>query len=122
MILLEPLRDKNILIITPQGPLEGADFRVIAKAVDPVVISKGKVTGLMIKVKSFPGWRNLTAFLAHLRFVAGYHRRIERIAVVTSSRILKVIPGIAGYLVHPEIRSFGLNQEEQALSWLETGR
>ena len=29
--------------MTPQGPLERADFETIAKAVNPVIISKGKV-------------------------------------------------------------------------------
>ncbi|RCW78518.1 STAS/SEC14 domain-containing protein [Phyllobacterium bourgognense] len=122
MILLEPLRDQNILVITPQGPLEQADFETIAKAVDPVIISKGKVTGLMIRMKSFPGWRNFAAFAAHLKFVAHHHRSIECIAVVTSGGLLKIISGIAGYFVHPKIRLFGFNQREQALSWLETGR
>ena len=122
MILLEHLREQNILIITPQGPLEEADFQAIAKEVDPAIISKGKVAGLMINMKSFPGWRNFTAFRAHLRFVANHQRAIERIAVVTNSRFLKIIPGIAGYFVHPEIRLFGFEQKEQALSWLETGR
>jgi tRNA U38,U39,U40 pseudouridine synthase TruA len=122
MILLEPLRNQNILVITPQGPLEKADFDTIAKEVDPVIASKGKVSGLMINMKSFPGWRNFAAFAAHLKFVADHHRGIERIAVVTNGRLLKIIPRIAGYFVHPEIRLFGLNQKEQALSWLETGR
>jgi hypothetical protein len=122
MILLEPLRDQDILVITPQGPLEQADFETIAKKVDPVIISKGKVTGLMINMKSFPGWRNYAAFAAHVKFVADHHRGIERIAVVTDSGLLKIIPRIAGYFVYPEIRVFGFKQEEQALSWLETGR
>lgn len=122
MILLEHLRDQDILVITPQGPLEQSDFETIAKTVDSVVISKGNLTGLMINMQSFPGWRNLAAFAAHVKFVTGHHRRIERIAAVTNSRFLRIIPGIAGYLLHPEIRSFDLNQKKQALSWLETGR
>lgn len=122
MILLEPQHDKNILIITPQGPLEQADFEKIAKEIDPVIASMGKVAGLMIHMRSFPGWRNYAAFAAHLKFVANHHRRIERIAVVTDSSLLKVLPRVAGYFVHPEIRHFGLDQEKQALSWLGTGQ
>ena len=118
MIFLEPLRDQNILVITPQGPLEQADFETIAKEVGSVMVSKGKVTGLMINIKSFPGWRNFSAFAAHLKFVAHHHREIERIAVVTNSRLLKIIPRLAGYFVHPEIRLFSFEQKEQALSWL----
>ena len=64
----------------------------------------------------------LHGFYSALKFVANHHRAIERIAVVTNSGFLKIIPGIAGYFVHPEIRPFGLEQKEQARSWLETGR
>lgn len=122
MILIEPLHDKDILIITPQGRLEQADFEQIAKEVDPVIASMGKFAGLMINLRSFPGWRNYAAFAAHLKFVASHHRGIERIAVVTDSRLLKVLPQVASFFVHPVIRHFDLNQKEQALSWLETGR
>jgi len=41
---------------------------------------------------------------------------------MTNSSFLKIIPGIAGHLLHPEIRSFGLSQRTRALSWLATGR
>jgi len=122
VILVEKLQDEDILVITPQGPLEQSDFETIAKAVDPVVLSKSKVTGLMISMESFPGWRDFAAFRAHVKFVANYHRRIERISVLSNSRFIKFIPGIAGYFVHPEIRSFDLAEKEQALAWLEAGR
>jgi len=122
MILLEHLQDQNILAITPQGPLEQSDFETIAKALDPIVVSRGSLTGLMINMQSFRGWRNVAAFVAHMKFVAGHHRKIDRIAAMTNSSFLKIIPGIAGHILHPEIRSFGSSQKEQALSWLATGR
>ncbi|MGO4440654.1 STAS/SEC14 domain-containing protein [Rhizobium sp. RAF56] len=122
MILLEPLRDKNVVIVTPQGPLEQADFEAIAKEIEPAIASNGKVSGLMINIKYFPGWQNLAAISAHLKFVANYNRAIERIAVVTNNSLLSIVPGIAGYFVHPQIRLFDSGQTEQALSWLETGR
>ena len=120
MIVIEPLRDKNILIITPQGSLERADFEMIANEIE--LRSNGKLNGLMIIIESFPGWKNFEALAAHLKFVSGHHRRIERIAVVTSSRLLRIIPGVARLFVHPEIRPFDPKQRTPALSWLETGR
>lgn len=122
MIVVEPLRDKNILIITPHGSLERADFATIANGVELVLRSDGKLNGLMISIESFPGWNNFGALAAHLKFVSGHHRQIERIAVVTGSRLLRLIPAIAHYFVHPEIRSFDFGQRAAALSWLEAGR
>jgi hypothetical protein len=121
MITVETISDKSILIIAPQGPLERTDFELIAKEFDRAMASTGKVTGLMIKTKSFPGWENVEAITAHLRFVANHHGSIERIAVATDSGFLKIFPGFAGYFVHPEIRVFALEETEQALSWLEKG-
>ena len=41
MLKFELLRDRGILIITPNGPLEKADFERLAKEVDPFIASKG---------------------------------------------------------------------------------
>jgi hypothetical protein len=49
----------------------------------------------MIYTKSFPGWENFGAFVSHIKFVGGHHRKIERIAAVTDSGFLKVMPSIA---------------------------
>src|SRR6516165_7148970 len=99
MIHFEPLRDRNILHITPDGALEKADFEQLAKEVDPFIASKGKLAGLMIYTKSFPVWESFGAFVSHLKFVADHHRQIERIAAVTDTEFLKIMPRIGGHLV-----------------------
>jgi SpoIIAA-like len=121
MLHFELLRNRNILIVTPDGPLEKADFEHLAKEVDPVIASKGKLTGLLVYVTKFPGWKHFGAFAAHLKFVADHHKQIERIAAVTSSTTLKTMTRIAGYVVKPEVKHFDLEQETQALAWLESG-
>ena len=122
MIHFELLRDRNILIITPDGPLEEADFERLASEVDPFIASKGKLAGVMVYTRSFPGWRSFGAFVSHLKFVGDHHRQIERIAAVTDSRFLKIMPRIAEHFVQAKIRHFDFAQKDQALAWLETGR
>ncbi len=122
VIVIQPVPDKNILIITPQGPLEEKNFETIAREVELAVSAHGKLDGLMIIIESFPGWKNFAAVAAHLKFVSSHHRQIERIAVVTSSKLLRNVPALARHFVHPEIRPFDFQQRELALSWLEAGR
>ena len=122
MIHFELLRDRNILVITPDGRLEKADFEQLAKEVDPFIASKGKLAGVMLYAKSFPGWDSFGAFVSHLKFVADHHRQIERIAAVTDSGFLKIVPRIAEHFVQAEIKHFDLAEKDQALAWLETGR
>jgi SpoIIAA-like len=122
MLHFEWLRDRSILRVTPEGPLEQADFEQFAKALAPIIASKGRIAGLLLNAESFPGWRDFGAFFSHLKFVSAHHRQIERIAVVSGSRLLKVLPRIGALFVHPTIRHFGLDEKDQALAWLETDR
>ena len=48
MIVCELLRDKGILLITPEGPLAASDFQKVAALVDPYIAEKGALKGLMI--------------------------------------------------------------------------
>jgi hypothetical protein len=118
MIHFELLRDRNILIITPDGPLEKADFEQLTKEIDPFIASKGKLAGLMIYTKSFPGWQSFGAFVSHLKFVIDHHRQIERIAAVTNSGFLKIMPRIADHFVQAKIKHFDFDEKDQALAWL----
>jgi hypothetical protein len=122
MIHFELLRNRNVLVITPDGPLGKADFERLAKEVDPFIASKGKLTGVMIYAKSFPGWDSFGAFVSHLKFVADHHRQVERIAAVTDSGFLKIMPRIAEHFVQAKIKHFDFAEKDQALAWLETGR
>ena len=117
MIKFELLRDRNILLITPCGPLEKEDFEQLAKEIDPFIAANGKLVGVMIHTESFPGWENFGALVSHLKFVADHHRQIERIAAVTDSGFLKIVPRIAGHLVRAQIKHFEYQEEDRALAW-----
>src|SRR5262245_8578161 len=121
MLQFELLRNQGILVITPDGPLEEADFQRLAKEIDPFIAANGKLTGVMICAKSFPGWDSFGAFASHLRFVADHHRKIARIAAVSDSGFLKIAPRIADHFVQAEVRHFDFEQKDQALAWLEAG-
>ena len=76
----------------------------------------------MIHAKSFPGWDSFGALVSHLKFVADHHRQIKRIAAVTDSGFLKIVPRIATHFVQADIRHFDFHDKERALVWLETGQ
>jgi hypothetical protein len=119
MIEFELLRDRGILIVSPNGPLAKTDFARLAQEVDPFIAANGKLTGLMVCVTAFPGWNSFAAFLSHLGFVRDHQRKIDRIAAVTDSAPLKVVTRIAGYFVSPQVRQFPSHQRTEALAWLE---
>ena len=121
MIGFELLPDKGIVVLSPDGPLQEADFKRLADEVDPYIAANGRLTGVMIRAKSFPGWASFGALVSHLRFVKDHHRKIGRIAAVSDDQLLKIMPSIASHFVAAEIRQFPSDQEAQALAWLQEG-
>jgi hypothetical protein len=117
----ELLRNEGILVIRPQYSLEASDFQRIAQEIDPYIEANGKLIGVLIDAESFPGWKDLAALVAHLRFAREHHRKIERLAVVSDSNLLTLAPQIAGHFVQADVRHFGQSQKEGALAWLREG-
>ncbi len=121
MLNNELMLDENILVITPEGPLEVSDFEKLAEEVDPYIEKMGKLSGLMIYAESFPGWDNFAALVSHIKFVKDHHRKIEKVAAVTDSSFLSILPRVAKHFVEAEIKLFAYQDKEAALEWLKSG-
>ena len=119
MLKHQLLLPEGILILEPDAPLEAADFDGVAREVDPYIAEHGKLSGLMIHAKAFPGWANLEAFLAHMQFIKSHHQKIVRLAMVTDSKLLGELPKIAAHLVHVQVKSFSESRLDDALRWLK---
>jgi len=107
-----------VLVVEPQNALSASDFREIARVVDPYIRENRKLTGLLIHAKSFPGWDSFGALIQHMKFVRDHHRNIDRVAAVTDSTFLKIVPRIAEHFAHPEIRVFASGEKDKAIDWL----
>lgn len=119
MVRVELLRDVGVLLVEPKAPLSAEDFREIARVIDPYIRENGKLTGLLIEAESFPGWDSFGALVQHMRFVRDHHRNIDRVAAVTGSTFLRIVPRIAEHFAHPEIRVFASGERQKALDWLQ---
>ena len=122
MLKYELNRAESILIIMPDGPLESADFEKLIQEVDPYIKEKGKLKGLMIYAKSFPGWDNFAAFLSHIKFVKNHHQKVKKIAAVTDGAFLSIMPQVANHFVQAEVRHFDYAERDAALNWLKADK
>lgn len=121
MLEVELVQDKGVAVLSPHGKLQASDFASVAAKVDPYIAAHGKLNGLMIHAEAFPGWSDFAAFVTHVRFVKDHHRHIKRIAVVSDSEILTIMPAVAKHFVTAEIRHFPSDQKDGAFAWLESG-
>lgn len=118
MMTHELLRDKGILIVKPEGPLEQTDFETLAAEVDPYIEAQGQLNGLLISAKGFPGWKDFAALVSHLRFVKNHHQKIRKVAAVTDSDFLSLMPQLVNHFVNAEVKHFDYRDKDRALDWL----
>ena len=43
------------------------DFLKLATEVDAIIAFEGRLSGVVIYAREFPGWKNIGAFLSHIR-------------------------------------------------------
>ena len=111
--------DEEILVLSPKGPLAASDFTELADRVD-AYLRRGRLRGVLIRAKSFPGWKNFGALLAHLKFVREHLQSVEKVAVVADGVVANTMPSIANHFTHAEVRHFDLAREDDARDWLRS--
>lgn len=121
MVSYELIRDKGILVIMPEGPLRTDDFQALGKAVDDYIVGEGALNGVMISAEKFPGWEDFAGFLSHLRFVKENNRDIDKVAAVTDSAFLSIMPRVVDYFISADVRHFPYGEREAAMAWLSSG-
>ncbi len=105
--------EHRILTICPKGALSEQDFSSVTAAVNPVIEQEGDLAGVIIHAKSFPG------MLSHFRFVRDHHQYIKKLAVVSDSAVLTILPRISAHFINAELKHFHFNQYNDALSWIQ---
>lgn len=118
MITLELDTEKGIAILRPQGKLEALDFQNLAQKADPYIEKCGKLNGLIIQARDFPGWEDFAALSAHIQFVNEHHKKIRKVAMVSDSSLMTIGPKIAAHFVSAEVRHFGYDELDAAGKWI----
>ena len=109
---------KGIAILEPDGMLSEADFASVAGIIDPYLEKSGKLNGIIIHVKSFPGWDSFSTLITHLKFVKEHHKKISHVAFVSDSPIGTFAEHVAGHFVNAEVKSFSFNELEKSIKWI----
>lgn len=113
--------DDVLLVLRPRDELERGDFERVAAAVDSWLEEHARLAGIVVVAPEFPGWDNFSALTAHLGFVRDHHNKVGRVALVTSSRFISMLPRLAGIFVAAEVRHFDVDAEGAALDWARQG-
>ena len=118
MLKIELDEVEGIVILEPDGELSESDFVSAANIIDPYLENADALKGIIIHVRSFPGWESFSSLIAHLKFVREHHKKVSRIAFTTDSPIGSFAENIANHFVNAEIKNFEFDELEASRKWI----
>lgn len=118
MIFYELDENAGVLTVRPEGKLETQDFLTLSEVVDPFIKKREGLNGIIIVTKKFPGWKDFSGMIEHMRFVHNHHRKIAKVAIVTDSKIADVAESLGKHFVKASIKHFSFKELESAKGWL----
>ena len=118
MISFEIDECTGVLTVQPEGKLEARDFIELSQTVDPYIQKEGGLVGLMIVTEKFPGWKDFSGMIEHMKFARSHHREIDRIALVTDSAIAGVAESLGKHFIKASIKHFTFAELKSAKDWI----
>lgn len=108
----------GIATMSPDKAFSEVDFEYAARRVDDYLEKYGKLKGIIISTRHFPGWESFGAMLSHFRFVRDHHRQVPKVALVTDSPAGWLGDKIADHFVAAEVRRFAFKDLKDAQQWI----
>lgn len=115
------MREDSVLIVIASTAVEESDFERLRLLVDPYIEKYGTLNGLLIYIESPSVWADLSSMLSYFKFIDEHRQKIKRVAAVTDSSLLSMLPWLSDYFVDAEVRHFTYEDHLAALTWLKTG-
>jgi hypothetical protein len=118
MLAVTLLEKENIALLEPDGELSQADFESAAAIIDGFLAASEQLNGIIIHVRTFPGWDSFAALLEHLKFVKNHHNRLAKVAFATDSPIGGIAEHVASHFISAQVKSFSFSDLENACQWI----
>ncbi len=118
MIHVELDEATGIAVLKPDGALSEKDFEAASGVIDPYIEKSGKLEGLIIFTRKFPGWESFGSLIKHLKFVKEHHKKLSHVAIVTDSVLGNFAEKIVSHFVSAEIKHFAFDEFGKAQSWI----
>ena len=108
------------VIFEPLGALSKDDFIEAKELIDPFIEENGKLNGIIIYTKDFPGWKSFGDFITHMKFIKEHHKHIKKLAFVTDSFVGDLGEKVGSHFISAEIKNFDYNKLQEAKDWIDS--
>lgn len=117
MLKTEIDEKNNLCIVTPEGTVSEADFEGLGDTVNDYINRNDKAPGIVLDAAGLPHWKNAAALFAHLKLVRDHHKLISKVALVSDSTTLSIMPVLVDLFLDAKVRHFPQANLEKAKTW-----
>lgn len=114
---IEFQKRENIVILSPDGAIAIADIDAFTEQMNAYINDTDQVPNIVIHAKNAPHWENVKSLREHLGFVKSRHKLVEKVAIVSNSKLLWLAKSMVGHFVHANVRAFNEDSLADAISW-----
>jgi len=108
----------GVALVQLHGKLSEDDFKQAAMEIDPYIEKAGKLNGVILYSRDFPGWDSFSGFFKHVKFIKDHHKKLVRVALVTDSKLVNAAEHVVKHIVRAEVETFPYDQLERARGWV----
>lgn len=109
--------ESGVAVVRVERALRASDIDALTATIERWCDTHHELSGLVVIAPAFPGWANLRSLIRHVTFVAGYQKRIRRVALAVDGFLGTQGPRLANLALHPEVRHFAHDQAAAAIEW-----
>ncbi|HPE62224.1 MAG TPA: STAS/SEC14 domain-containing protein [Thiolinea sp.] len=117
MITIHPDPTGNLVEIHLEGALSEQDFSNATRTLEAYVKTHGKAPSLLLRADSIPHWDSIAALGKHIHLVETFQKQVPKVAIVTDSTLLGMLPNLADFFLQARIRHFSRVNLDQAKAW-----
>ncbi len=108
----------NLILVAPKDAVSAADFESLGETLNTYINTHDRAPGLLINAEGLPHWEDAAALMAHLKVVREHQNVIPKVALVSDSALLTVMPALVDTFVDAKIRHFNAEDLEKAKIWV----
>ena len=110
-------RENNVIVATARDTLSEADFENLSGSINDYINSMDRVPALVLNAQSLPHWKDSAALFAHLKLVRDHQKILPKVALVSDSATLSLMPSLVDIFVRAKVRHFAQSDFDKALAW-----
>lgn len=110
-------RENNLIIATARDKLADTDFKNLSDCIDEYINSTDRAPGIVLNAESLPHWKNSEALFAHIKLVRDHQEILPKVALVSDSAALSVMPHLVDIFVKAKLRHFPQSEFDKAVAW-----